>query len=112
MAGDHPLVLVVEACTGPTGDARAPRAPVRQAAGVAVLVVATARPELFERHRAGAAGPRRHHVPGASTEAETGRLVAGGGEAALALEDEKARRLEKWAAGNLLYVEEVCLAAH
>jgi class 3 adenylate cyclase/tetratricopeptide (TPR) repeat protein/type II secretory pathway predicted ATPase ExeA len=108
MAGGHPLVLVVEdlhwadpamlefvehLCT--------------QAAGTGLLVVATTRPELFERHPGwgeGIAGAATVTLP-PLTEAETGRLVAGLLGQAVLPSEVQAPLLER-AGGNPLYAEE------
>jgi tetratricopeptide (TPR) repeat protein len=108
MAGGHPLVLVVEDLHwADPAMLEFLEHLCAQAAGTSLLVVATTRPELFERHPGWGGG-----IAGATTvtvapltEAETARLVAGLlGQAVLPLEVQ-ASLLER-AGGNPLYAEE------
>ena len=108
MAGDHPLVLVVEDLHwADPAMLEFLEHLCAQAAGTALLVVATARPELFERHPGwgGGIADATTVTVAPLTEAETARLVAGLLGQAVLPSEIQAPLLER-AGGNPLYAEE------
>ena len=108
MASDHPLVLVVEDLHwADPAMLEFLEHLVERSTGLPLLIVATARPELLERHPAwGDGSPAATRIPlGALTDLETARLVAALVGRTVLPVGVQALLLER-AGGNPLYAEE------